>query len=354
LPAEFSVLYAFRTFAEATVYAKSQAIARKKTLTLRRDLQGWWEVCERVFLPINEFIQFARVCGFPFGGNEVGQLREVCLNMGLSPAGWRLLHRYGNKAFRAAVSPSVSADTSFANVMDYVEWQVQAGLISPLPEPLGERYLATTGLDLNSDRVADPRIARAAKNHWNALRKPGLQEEFAEKDWVEVLIWMRDHSPQFDDNQWRAGWPLIWRKYEEWKLLNTSKDQWCSEIEEFSSGAWHVVPLATSYEVAKEGIEMKHCVAGYAPLCRTGSYRLFSIRELKSGKRKATAGLILDGSKWQLEQVKAKCNDYPGDEIEQVAQELCARYNQVQVAKEEESRIFSGVPRRPVVPLFEL
>jgi hypothetical protein len=316
LRAELSVLNSFSSFGEASYFAKIEAPKRMKTLTLRHGLQGKWEVCTSFICPINEFLLFAQRCGHTFAGNASAKLRTLCLEMGLTPAGWRFIHRFGSTAYKAVVQTSAAQESNFENALSYVAWQVQGGLNTPLPEQLGEKYLLTMGLVLELEHEIDPRLAHVAYLHWQTLNEVDLQEEFAEQQWVQVLVWMRDQSPKLDNNQWRAGWPVIWRKFKQWQKLHSAEDHWSSALGELSVGNWRVVPLTCSYEVALEGMAMKNCVAVYATQCLTGKYRLFSIRSTETGKRVATVGLEKNENNWDLEQVKGKCN-------KNVTQELC-------------------------------
>lgn len=47
--------------------------------------------------------------------------------------------------------------------------------------------------------------------------------------------------------------------------------------------------LESKFEVAQEGTEMQHCVAGYAPRCEAGNYAVYSIT--KDGEKYSTLGL---------------------------------------------------------------
>lgn len=245
----------------------------------------------------------------------------------MNPADWRFLHRHGNKAYRAAIYTSVSIPVNFENALCFVAWQVQGGLSVPLPRRLGEKYLLAMGLVLEFEHVIDPRLARLAYLHWQTLNSASLKEEFVEKQWVQVLVWMRDHSPQLDNNQWRAGWPVIWRKYEQWKQLHQAEDEWDSALGELSLGEWQIVPLTCSYEVALEGMAMKNCVATYAADCLLGEYRLFSIQLAETGQRLATIGLEKQGESWGLEQVKGKHNECATREIRDAALVVSQKYN---------------------------
>jgi hypothetical protein len=67
---------------------------------------------------------------------------------------------------------------------------------------------------------------------------------------------------------------------------------------------------------------MRTCVASYADQCRSGNYLVYSVFSLEESKRVATVGLELGSDGWELEQVKARFNASPSDEVNQVAERL--------------------------------
>jgi len=67
---------------------------------------------------------------------------------------------------------------------------------------------------------------------------------------------------------------------------------------------------------------MRTCVASYAGLCRAGGYLVYSVFSLEESKRVATIGLELGDDGWELDQVKARFNARPCDEVNQVAELL--------------------------------
>jgi len=64
---------------------------------------------------------------------------------------------------------------------------------------------------------------------------------------------------------------------------------------------------------------MRTCVASYADQCRSGGYLVYSIFSLEESKRVATVGLELGSDGWELEQIKARFNASPSEEVHQVA-----------------------------------
>ena len=265
--------------------------------------------------------------------------------MGLTPAGWRFIHRYGNRAYRGVIHNSLSQEQNLLNTLCFVDWQVRGGLEEPLPEILGMNYLLSMGMSLEFEHQIDPRLAYMVARHWEALHTDDLRESFAECDWVQMIIWLRDHTPRLDRNQWCAGWTALQRQYELWRKLRQSEARWESPLEEISLGSWRIVPLISSYDVALEGVRMKHCVATYAATCLLGEYRLFSVRSAENDHPLATVGLEKQDGVWALEQVKGKCNEIVCGEIQGVAEEIGRRFRRAVSSHEHKNLVGSSAKR---------
>jgi hypothetical protein len=277
---------------------------------------------------LSYFCHLAVEYGLIREGDDLGELRRKCLEQGLGRVAWRFLARHGDAAFRAAINPLLGPEHVCENVLGYIEWQARAGLDKPLPIPLGRNLIAASGmlLTLEQGGVFDTRIARAANDHWKGLNTTRERRRFAEHDWVKVLVWLRDEQPKFDRNQWRAGWSAIWRSYLKWRSLHGDNSAWTSCLTAFDYRDWRITPMTSSYQLAREGLRMRHCVAGYAGRCVRGNYRLFSVACQFTGKPLATVGLLRKDNEWQLEQVKGPCNREPSQVIRELAGRILERY----------------------------
>jgi len=276
------------------------------------------------------FYCLARKQGLITTGDDLGVLRSRCLEMGLGPAAWRFLGRHGVSAYRAAIEPNQGMEKIFANALGYIDWQSRAGLSEPLHYVLGLAYIRICGMILVAEggHRVDPRVAKAAANHVATLKNDNELMVFNAQQWVPVLVWMRDENPQIDRNQWRSGWPAIWRACSRWRLLHENKFAWHSPLGEFEFRGWKITPLTSSYAVAVEGIRMSHCAADYTKRCKAGIYRLFSVTDNSTGKPLATLGFIKEQGEWQLDQVRGKANRDPGKELRALGQLVLHRMRQ--------------------------
>jgi hypothetical protein len=96
------------------------------------------------------------------------------------------------------------------------------------------------------------------------------------------------------------------------KLVNKRKYSseifpWLSNVEsEFFSEGYHATLLRSMYDIQNEGVEMGHCVAGYAGAVSRGIYLVFSVlyEDVRS-----TVGLHVQANKWKVQQHYGRFNE---------------------------------------------
>ncbi len=243
--------------------------------------------------------------------DDMGVLRNVCIEGGMTKAAWRFINRYGKDAYAALLPQIEGTKNAFEVASAYVNWQCDGGVKAPLACELGRRLIICLGDYYDTKMYLDPRVAKAADDHWRELAKPEKRQYFARREWMQVITWMRDVRPVFDRNQWRSGWSAIYRNYLKWKKLNPAANTWHSVLPAFEEGEFHVQPLTSSYDLAQEGYRMQHCVITYAQLCHAGKYRLFSVSEISTGRPLVTIGLSREGNYWKIDQIKGRSNRDP-------------------------------------------
>ena len=246
--------------------------------------------------------------------DDMGVLRNFCLENGMTKAGWRFMNRYGKDAYAAILPLIEGTKNAFEVASAYINWQCGGGVKEPVACELGRRLVICLGDYYDTKMYLDPRVAKAADDHWRKLTDPEKRQQFACKEWMQVITWMRDARPVFDRNQWRSGWPAINRNFLKWKKLNPAANTWHSALQAFDHGGFHVRPLTSSYDLAQEGYRMQHCVITYARLCHAGTYRLFSVLEISSGKPLVTIGISRHGDYWKIDQIKGRLNRDPQGE----------------------------------------
>lgn len=277
-------------------------------------------------------------------GDGLGAVREDCLEDLWQPGTWRFLAGHGRKCYEDFYQPHLPHNQNFFNFLGFIGMQKHAELDEPLPTDLA-RVLGSVLQTIDTDSMQiDPRILRIGASKWKEENLKGNGKQFAESDWLEILVWMRDEQPSFDKNQWRAGWNAIWRQFQLRREDTGAFRQWGSLISEFVIDQWRVVPLVDELSLAQEGLAMKNCVGTVADCCIAGTYQIFSIADMTTNARLATVALVKKSEKWTVEQVKGKCNSEVDGAIEHVARVILERYNE-----EELALVLTFNPEEPLV-----
>jgi hypothetical protein len=285
---------------------------------VRRDSDGAFVVFACHEPPIGALKRLALEAEVIAPATGLHVLHRYCMVSGMSQAGWKFASAHGEAAFRASRQRILGARRQFECALHLIEWQAKAQLKKPLPRTLAEQYVFAMGVLLEDSDSVDPRLARAAARHWETLDEES-RRTYARNEWVRIIVWMRDHSPRLDKNQWRAGWPAISRVFESWAIEQPTQSDWQSPIDRLRIGNYRVKALNSALELARDGQAMRTCVASYADQCRSGGYLVYSIFSLEESKRVATVGLELGSDGWELEQIKARFNASPSEEVHQVA-----------------------------------
>jgi hypothetical protein len=263
---------------------------------------------------------------------NVSKVRSTCLKHGLSPSGWRYLLKVGEASYRAIIDSGIGDAKAFPMAIKLIEWQSRSGLKGSLPPEMAIAFINFAAMalleGLNIADHVDPRIAKVATAYYLKLDPAGDRAEFVEKDWLEVLIWMRNTQPEIDKNQWRSGWSCIWKKYDTGLRRRDSTAEWESRVNDISIFGMKVKPLTSSKELCLEGMKMNHCVSSYAKVCLEGTYRVFSISNATAEKRIATVGLSCTDHVWRLDQIKGRYNRKVNPEVESLSKTLAQFYHQ--------------------------
>ncbi len=321
---------------EALLHIKRQASMRQALMNT--DVSKMWPAAEFWAELHGKYPGLTLLCYLEAKGrkngsmHEFSKLRSNCLRHGLSPRGWRYLLKTGEAAYRAILDSGIDQARAFPMAIALIEWQSRSGLKEPLAPEMAIAFINFAAMalleGLNIAEHVDPRIARLANTHYQKLEQADERTEFVEKDWLEILIWMRNSQPQIDKNQWRAGWSCIWKKYVAASGDRDSAAEWESRVNDITILGMKVKPLTSSRDLCLEGMKMNHCVSSYAKNCRDGNYRVFSIRAATTGKRMATVGLSLSDNVWRLDQIKGKNNHQVNSELESLCRTLAQFYQQ--------------------------
>ena len=117
------------------------------------------------------------------------------------------------------------------------------------------------------------------------------------------------------------------QRWHQWVILRFPEllQQWKSALAAHESGGLRAVPLTDSLMLAREGMDLRHCVASYTRDCAAGNTRIFALELTASGER-ATLELRRRASTWFAGQLKGPCNADVSTELRLAAERLAARY----------------------------
>lgn len=127
-----------------------------------------------------------------------------------------------------------------------------------------------------------------------------------------------------------ATWTSLVRRQQRWHQWLILRDpeamqSWASHLPAFENQGVRFVPLTDSLMLAREGMEMRHCVASYASDCARGGTRIFALEDVHTGER-ATLELRRRAWAWFAGQIKGPCNADVSDTLREAADRLAARY----------------------------
>jgi hypothetical protein len=154
---------------------------------------------------------------------------------------------------------------------------------------------------------------------------------FLRDDAGYVIDWWLDEStrgrPLIGHN---ATYTSLIRRQQRWHQLMVLKSpeylqMWQSALPAYENAALRAVPLTDTLMLAREGMEMRHCVASYAKDCARGDTRIFALEDTETGER-ATLELRRRAWVWFAGQLKGPCNAEASPRLRAAAERLAARY----------------------------
>jgi len=293
--------------------------------------EDFWTGLERRAPHLVLFSYLAQRYGTLRPDDDVGVLRARCRELGLSPAGWRFLCRFGEWAYEGLLMDYEAAHgpPPFPNLVPYLQWLAAAGLKQPLPAIYAYSLEKAGAIGWPPEHAhpivaLDPRVARVLEAHAAGPEGQG-RAPIPYGEWPTMLRWLMRVRPELDRNQWQAGWPALRRAADKWRQAKMG-ERWASAVAEFTIGEWRVRPLTCGRELAAEGRRMRHCVADLSESCQAGIYRVFTVEHADTGAPQVTIGLQLKNGAWQPGQARGPKNADPTAEMVAIANDLLTRY----------------------------
>lgn len=254
---------------------------------------------------------------------DLGRLKSTLAMRGVNGRGWRLFLDYGDVLFEPLGRPWVHPDMVFSSARNAVTWLqlLQACEMDVLPPAELVASIAEWPLPNRKLTEIPPLYLRAAWKGAVAAQYQGQAlEAFVREEVLPVSEWLFGNGLHIDPDPalLKAGWSALFSRAMAARAVPvampapaepaTALYEWDPYIRRIEWGGYVFVALTTAAELKEEGKTMQHCVADYDENCRDGTYRIYSVREKKSGLRIATCSLecTADGDEltWELDQVK--------------------------------------------------
>jgi hypothetical protein len=270
----------------------------------------------------------------------MGEVRGELMRPGyLRPRDWKWLSHQANSTVRALLDPLAADDGNarhawavrlFAAAQIAGPPAVMVGLVAP--GGALARALEVVREAGDAERFADlARLLRLATAEWRRRAAQGQSLRFMRDDLAYLVDWWTDQAREnaalIPAN---AGWASLVRRQQRWHQLIILRNpeylqQWPSAVAAHESTGYRAIPLTDSLMLAREGMEMRHCVASYARDCAAGNTRIFALESGTSGER-ATVELRRRAAQWFAGQVKGPCNAEVSPALRLAALRLAARY----------------------------
>lgn len=254
---------------------------------------------------------------------DLGQLKSLLAMRGVNGRGWRLFRDYGDILFAPLGRPWGHQTMVFSSGRNAVTWLqlLQACEMDVLPP--AELVSSIADWPLPNQRLTEipPLYLRAAWKGAIAAQYQGCAlEAFVRDEVLPVSEWFFGNELHIDPAPalMKSGWPALFRRAMTDRQIpaaepspaetQNSSDEWNPYVRRIEWGGYVFIALATAVALKEEGETMQHCVGECDDRCRQGTYRVYSLREKKSGRRIATCSVecIADSGQvtWKLDQVK--------------------------------------------------
>ena len=148
----------------------------------------------------------------------------------------------------------------------------------------------------------------------------------------EVVDWYINHGINTGFLIRNATWASLVRQSDRWhdevQMTKFAQNRtWLSLIVESEIDGIKIKALTSSFELAKEGRQMKHCISSFEETCARGEYLVFSFTE--PNQTRSTLGVTLAGKVATIQQHRSVCNGKISPVAERTGELLVKHYNKL-------------------------
>jgi len=288
----------------------------------------------------------ARKEAAPVAAGAIGQLRAALLARPeperLAPRDWKWLAHQPNGVVRRlceAADGSATLDTLAVRLFAATGETRLPRAILELDQNGGALDRALGSLTLTGVPQAQfedlARLMRLLIREARERMRRTQSLRFLRDDAGYVIDWWLDETTRgravIGQN---ATYASLIRRQQRWHQLMILRSpehmqMWGSALPAYESAGLRVVPLTDSLMLAREGMEMRHCVASYARDCARGDTRIFALEDVDTGER-ATLEIRRRAWVWFAGQIKGPCNADVSSRLRVAADRVASRYTAAQ------------------------
>ena len=264
-----------------------------------------------------------RECGHvvPIGDHRV--LKQALAMNAISGRGWKFYAEYGDALFRPLGSYWIrrqDPEGSLANALDYL--RLLMGCETSLAPPK-ELVASLQDCNLLDDSIARMPVA-IFRGAWSALIQSLYLKvdatSFVREEFVPAMQWYFAQSAvqQRELVRGKGSWHTLrrsWAAYARSTALPSGPVEWSTPVAKARIGDLIFIPLRSESMLADEGKAMRNCVVILAEFCRSGSMRVFSLRDGATGRRVATLSINARSDAWELGDLKGPSNMPPEPDV---------------------------------------
>lgn len=266
--------------------------------------------------------------------NPIGDLKQVVLNNGCTQRGWRLLANSKQRDFDQVIECRSGVWGYLIEYIQLHERLDRSRVISPRLASLFDNanwHLPSYSRLINYRGVElQPNVLNKFIDETLHRQSIGQSQQFAEEEVSLVWTWLAQTKIKFDANQLRQPWRWFAKKAMEWFTEQVTFDKlnqlkWNSSFLEEIYKGYRFTPLTNAWQVRIEAVKQRHCVDQYIQRCLEGSYRAFSVQNIKS-KTKYTLGLR-HYDEWEVDQITGFANRPVTQELQWLCQAIADGLN---------------------------
>lgn len=250
------------------------------------------------------------------------QLKVLLQKNGVNRRGWRLYLDYGDALLESLGSKLLNRQArqqSCRHVEQVLSLLAACEMDVPPPREL---MGAMADWRVTPGNVP-PLLFRAA---WKACvlyqyTQPGAMAliTFIATEINPVMRWaLGQGRQQLNEQRLRAGWPAINRAYLASLVVDPlqsigrdhpEQTEWPIIVRQVDYAGYRFIALGNTTDLEVESERMQHCIATYAPRCRTSMCRAYRIIQIKQQQHVGTLAVDTDyDGDWYVEQLQGQYN----------------------------------------------